>query len=65
MDCWWNAAVENQGEFIGFVCQRLLNNVFPIAIDRVHRIGATKTVYVKHFIVRHSLSGSPGTKSEE
>lgn len=23
------------------------------AIDRVHRIGQDKTVYVKHFIVRH------------
>ncbi len=24
-----------------------------IAIDRVHRIGQDKTVYVKHFIVRN------------
>jgi DNA repair protein RAD5 len=33
MDCWWNAATENQ------------------AIDRVHRLGQEKMVYVKHFIV--------------
>ena len=24
---------------------------FPLAIDRVHRLGQEKTVYVKHFIV--------------
>jgi len=37
MDCWWNAAVQDQ------------------AIDRVHRIGALKTVYVKHFIVSDTI----------
>jgi len=37
MDCWWNAATENQ------------------AIDRVHRIGQNKTVYVKHFIVSNTV----------
>ncbi|KAF7307476.1 DNA repair protein [Mycena indigotica] len=39
MDCWWNAAIENQ------------------AIDRVHRIGQEKTVYVKHFIIAHTIEG--------
>ncbi|KDR85554.1 hypothetical protein GALMADRAFT_51611 [Galerina marginata CBS 339.88] len=37
MDCWWNAAVENQ------------------AIDRVHRIGQEKTVYVKHFVIAKTI----------
>ncbi|KII93978.1 hypothetical protein PLICRDRAFT_36194 [Plicaturopsis crispa FD-325 SS-3] len=37
MDCWWNAATENQ------------------AIDRVHRIGQEKTVYVKHFVVDNTI----------
>ncbi|KAF8807924.1 DNA repair protein RAD5 [Phlegmacium glaucopus] len=37
MDCWWNAATENQ------------------AIDRVHRIGQDKTVYVKHFIIAKTI----------
>jgi len=39
MDCWWNAATENQ------------------AIDRVHRIGQEKTVYVKHFIIADTIEG--------
>ncbi|OJA20678.1 HLTF/DNA helicase [Rhizopogon vesiculosus] len=39
MDCWWNAATENQ------------------AIDRVHRIGQEKTVYVKHFIIDRTIEG--------
>ncbi|CAK5264621.1 unnamed protein product [Mycena citricolor] len=39
MDCWWNAATENQ------------------AIDRVHRIGQEKTVYVKHFIISNTIEG--------
>ncbi|RXW22669.1 hypothetical protein EST38_g3186 [Candolleomyces aberdarensis] len=39
MDCWWNAATENQ------------------AVDRVHRIGQEKTVYVKHFIVANTIEG--------
>lgn len=28
-----------------------LNNQPRLAIDRVHRIGQEKTVYVKHFVV--------------
>ncbi|KAK0208680.1 RAD5-like protein [Desarmillaria ectypa] len=39
MDCWWNAATENQ------------------AIDRVHRLGQQKTVYVKHFIITNTIEG--------
>ncbi|KAG2022727.1 DNA repair protein RAD5 [Coprinopsis cinerea AmutBmut pab1-1] len=39
MDCWWNAATENQ------------------AIDRVHRIGQEKTVYVKHFVISNTIEG--------
>ncbi|KIY73614.1 hypothetical protein CYLTODRAFT_416990 [Cylindrobasidium torrendii FP15055 ss-10] len=39
MDCWWNAATENQ------------------AIDRVHRLGQEKTVYVTHFIINETIEG--------
>ncbi|KAF5323584.1 hypothetical protein D9611_005558 [Ephemerocybe angulata] len=39
MDCWWNAATENQ------------------AVDRVHRIGQEKTVFVKHFIISNTIEG--------
>jgi hypothetical protein len=61
MDCWWNAAVENQGTYMPS-CFFLFQHV-ATAIDRVHRIGQEKTVYVTHFIVgvlivlmlRHSL----------
>jgi len=54
MDCWWNAATENQGRWEHH------HNLFScsshhLAIDRVHRIGQEKTVYVKHFIVSKSL----------
>ncbi|KAG6911323.1 hypothetical protein DXG01_000994 [Tephrocybe rancida] len=45
MDCWWNAATENQ------------DNTHPPAIDRVHRIGQEKTVYVTHFIVANTIEG--------
>ncbi|KAJ8084639.1 DNA helicase rad5 [Marasmius tenuissimus] len=39
MDCWWNAATENQ------------------AIDRVHRLGQEKSVYVTHFLVSNTIEG--------
>ncbi|KAL0575237.1 DNA helicase rad5 [Marasmius crinis-equi] len=39
MDCWWNAATENQ------------------AIDRVHRLGQEKTVYVTHFLISNTIEG--------
>ena len=45
--------------------------IFATAIDRVHRIGQEKTVYVKHFIVSRSslilicpiLTVGPGGRS--
>ncbi|KAG7099770.1 hypothetical protein E1B28_001582 [Marasmius oreades] len=39
MDCWWNAATENQ------------------AIDRVHRLGQEKSVYVTHFLISDTIEG--------
>lgn len=33
-----------------------LNDISLLAVDRVHRIGQEKTVYVKHFIVCPGLS---------
>lgn len=52
MDCWWNSAVENQGLLVykSLLKTQTLNQRIK-AIDRVHRIGQDKTVYVKHFIV--------------
>lgn len=37
MDCWWNAATEQQ------------------AIDRIHRLGQERDVFVKHFIVARTV----------
>ncbi|KAI5480346.1 hypothetical protein MNV49_000921 [Pseudohyphozyma bogoriensis] len=37
MDCWWNAAIENQ------------------AIDRIHRFGQTRDVYVTRFLISPSI----------
>ncbi|KIK70544.1 hypothetical protein GYMLUDRAFT_148103 [Collybiopsis luxurians FD-317 M1] len=41
MDCWWNSATGYNG----------------LAIDRVHRLGQEKTVYVKHYIVSNTIEG--------
>lgn len=52
MDCWWNAAIENQGKLsISTDRREGCKAKLPKAIDRVHRIGQEKTVYVTHFIV--------------
>ncbi|PVG03217.1 hypothetical protein CPB86DRAFT_723782 [Serendipita vermifera] len=37
MDCWWNAATEQQ------------------AIDRIHRLGQEREVFVKHYIVKNTV----------
>jgi DNA repair protein RAD5 len=56
MDCWWNAATENQGDFHSHsLAYDLISG--PPAVDRVHRIGQQKTVYVKHFIVSNTIEG--------
>ena len=61
MDCWWNAATENQGMYINLVIFHPTTS--STAIDRVHRIGQEKTVYVKHFIVRITWLCLPGNLS--
>ena len=57
MDCWWNAATENQGMPLKLERSLVLIRVSLTAVDRVHRIGQEKTVYVKHFIIEHTIEG--------
>ena len=51
MDCWWNAAIENQGNGIVAQSASVADTHGSKAIDRVHRIGQERTVFVTHFIV--------------
>jgi DNA repair protein RAD5 len=55
MDCWWNAATESQGQGFHLLSLNLSNSFLVVAIDRVHRIGQSETVYVKHFICTPSF----------
>ena len=56
MDCWWNAATENQGTLCP-ICPLAASLICLLAIDRVHRLGQDKTVYVTHFIISNTVEG--------